>query len=165
MVPVPGSTHSARRKSTIDDGNRPSMADPSATADSGRSVYRSAAGPFFSSLWLLSQLMEYSYLLDMADDSEDPYMRLVYACKYIFLLLFSICSECSVKMISETDYMMQLLGRYLFTMLISEHGSLLIPSSVKHMKWSIMAELHLLRSRSINFSLPPVLWWYLCSCV
>lgn len=120
---------------------------------------------FFSSLWLLSQLMEYSYLLDMADDCEDPYMRLVYTCKCIFLLLVSICSERSVKMISETDYMMQLLGRYLFTMLISEHGSLLIPSLVKHMKWPITAALHLLRSRSINFSLPPVLWWYLCSCV
>lgn len=26
--------------------------------------------------------MEYSYLLDQADTSEDPYMRMVYACKY-----------------------------------------------------------------------------------
>lgn len=28
-----------------------------------------------------SQLMEYSHLLDQADECEDPYMRLVYACK------------------------------------------------------------------------------------
>lgn len=26
--------------------------------------------------------MEYSYLLDQADECEDPYMRLVYACEY-----------------------------------------------------------------------------------
>ena len=32
----------------------------------------------------LLQLMEYSYLLDRADECEDPYMRLVYACKYSF---------------------------------------------------------------------------------
>jgi len=25
--------------------------------------------------------MEYCHLLDLADESEDPYMRLVYACK------------------------------------------------------------------------------------
>ena len=30
----------------------------------------------------LLQLMEYSHLLDLADECEDPYMRLVYACKY-----------------------------------------------------------------------------------
>ena len=29
------------------------------------------------------QLMEYSHLLDLADQCEDPYMRLVYTCKYI----------------------------------------------------------------------------------
>jgi len=28
--------------------------------------------------------MEYSYLLDMADKTEDPYMRLVYACTDYF---------------------------------------------------------------------------------
>lgn len=28
--------------------------------------------------------MEYSYLLDMADKTEDPYMRLVYACRDYF---------------------------------------------------------------------------------
>ena len=31
---------------------------------------------------LLEQLMEYSYLLDRADECEDPYMRLVYASEY-----------------------------------------------------------------------------------
>ena len=34
-------------------------------------------------LW---QLMEYSYLLDQADECEDPYMVLVYACKYSLAL-------------------------------------------------------------------------------
>ncbi|CAL0304151.1 unnamed protein product [Lupinus luteus] len=29
----------------------------------------------------MAELMEYSYLLDKADESEDPYMRLVYACE------------------------------------------------------------------------------------
>lgn len=32
--------------------------------------------------------MEYSYLLDMADETEDPYLRLVYACKHYFHILF-----------------------------------------------------------------------------
>lgn len=26
--------------------------------------------------------MEYCHLLDLADECEDPYMRLVYACEY-----------------------------------------------------------------------------------
>ncbi|KAF7121321.1 hypothetical protein RHSIM_Rhsim13G0081400 [Rhododendron simsii] len=30
----------------------------------------------------MAELMEYSYLLDQADECEDPYMRLVYACEY-----------------------------------------------------------------------------------
>ena len=29
--------------------------------------------------------MEYSYLLDRADECEDPCMRLVYACEYFHL--------------------------------------------------------------------------------
>ncbi|BAT84467.1 hypothetical protein LR48_Vigan03g140100 [Vigna angularis] len=32
----------------------------------------------------MAELMEYSYLLDMADKTEDPYMRLVYACRDYF---------------------------------------------------------------------------------
>lgn len=36
-------------------------------------------------LQLLWQLMEYSYLLDQADKCEDPYMRMVYACKSLLL--------------------------------------------------------------------------------
>ena len=28
------------------------------------------------------QLMEYSHLLNLADECEDPYMKMVYACKY-----------------------------------------------------------------------------------
>lgn len=28
--------------------------------------------------------MEYSHLLDLADKTEDPYMRMVYACKNSF---------------------------------------------------------------------------------
>jgi len=37
--------------------------------------------------------MEYSYLLDLADECEDPYMRLMYASKYSFMcvLLLSVC--------------------------------------------------------------------------
>lgn len=30
--------------------------------------------------------MEYSHLLDFADKCEDPYLRLVYACKYFFVV-------------------------------------------------------------------------------
>ena len=37
------------------------------------------------------QLMEYSHLLDMADETEDPYMRMVYACKH-----FSSLPSCSL---------------------------------------------------------------------
>lgn len=38
------------------------------------------------------QLMEYSYLLDMADKTEDPYMRMVYACKNSFhVYMFLYC--------------------------------------------------------------------------
>lgn len=33
--------------------------------------------------------MEYSHLLDKADECEDPYMRLVYACKDILELNIS----------------------------------------------------------------------------
>lgn len=33
--------------------------------------------------------MEYSHLLDKADECEDPYMRLVYACEYILALNIS----------------------------------------------------------------------------
>jgi hypothetical protein len=32
--------------------------------------------------------MEYSHLLDQADESEDPYMQLVYACELFFSLVF-----------------------------------------------------------------------------
>ena len=43
----------------------------------------------------LLQLMEYSYLLDMADECEDPQMRLVYAGKHSFASLspslFCVC--------------------------------------------------------------------------
>lgn len=28
------------------------------------------------------QLMEYTHLLDLADECEDPHMKMVYACKY-----------------------------------------------------------------------------------
>jgi len=52
-------------------------------------------------LHLLSlQLMEYSYLLDMADKTEDPYMRMVYACKHIPTLLVLPCSFFMVWLIS-----------------------------------------------------------------
>jgi len=30
----------------------------------------------------MAEIMEYSHLLDQADECEDPYLRLVYACKY-----------------------------------------------------------------------------------
>lgn len=38
------------------------------------------------------QIMEYSYLLDRADECEDPYMRLVYACESSFTLNFYLAS-------------------------------------------------------------------------
>lgn len=34
-----------------------------------------------------TQLMEYCHLLDLADECEDPYMRMVYTCKYFHFLL------------------------------------------------------------------------------
>lgn len=46
-----------------------------------------------SMLQKMAELMEYSYLLDLADECEDPYMRLMYASKYSFMcvLLLSVC--------------------------------------------------------------------------
>ncbi|KAL6979164.1 Oxysterol-binding protein-related protein 3C, partial [Sarracenia purpurea var. burkii] len=43
----------------------------------------------------MAELMEYSYLLDQADECEDPYMRLVYACEYSIdsLVVYAICFE------------------------------------------------------------------------
>ena len=38
--------------------------------------------------------MEYSYLLDMADETEDPYLRLVYACKDYFHVLSLVVCAC-----------------------------------------------------------------------
>ncbi|KAJ8498239.1 hypothetical protein OPV22_008791 [Ensete ventricosum] len=37
----------------------------------------------------MAELMEYSYLLDMADDSEDPYMRLVYASSWAISVYYA----------------------------------------------------------------------------
>lgn len=37
-----------------------------------------------SDIWCLLQLLEYSHLLDLADECQDPYMRLVYACKCLY---------------------------------------------------------------------------------
>ncbi|CAL5368397.1 unnamed protein product [Camellia sinensis] len=36
-----------------------------------------------SMLQKMAELMEYSYLMDLADECEDPYMRLVYACNIL----------------------------------------------------------------------------------
>lgn len=50
-------------------------------------------------IWIVQwlwQLMEYSHLLDLADECEDPYMRLVYACKYSPTLNFHLmCASIS----------------------------------------------------------------------
>lgn len=35
------------------------------------------------------QLMEYAYLLDMADECEDPHVKMVYAGNHLSLLLLS----------------------------------------------------------------------------
>lgn len=46
-------------------------------------------------LWIVQwlwQLMEYSYLLDRADECDDPYMQLVYASEYSFTLNFHLVS-------------------------------------------------------------------------
>ena len=37
--------------------------------------------------------MEYSHLLDLADDCEDPYMRLVYACKCSICVCVCVCAR------------------------------------------------------------------------
>lgn len=39
-----------------------------------------------SDIWCLLQLLEYSHLLDLADECQDPYMRLVYACKCLYFV-------------------------------------------------------------------------------
>lgn len=37
---------------------------------------------------MVSQLMEYSSLLDQADECEDPCLRLVYVCEYTCAFIF-----------------------------------------------------------------------------
>lgn len=70
----------------------------------------------------MAELMEYSHLLDKADECEDPYMRLVYA--------------------------MQHLGQYQSTMLTNVHGNRLTQFLGRLMKWSTMVASHLFPNRS-----------------
>lgn len=49
--------------------------------------------------------MEYSYLLDRADECEDPYMRLVYASEYsLLLLLFTYNAHDTLVFIMDGTY-------------------------------------------------------------
>jgi len=43
-----------------------------------------------SMLQKMAELMEYSYLLDLADECEDPYMRLVYASSFFISIYYAI---------------------------------------------------------------------------
>ncbi|KAJ7950301.1 Oxysterol-binding family protein [Quillaja saponaria] len=43
-----------------------------------------------SMLQKMAELMEYSYLLDMADECEDPYMRLVYASSFFISVYYAL---------------------------------------------------------------------------
>ncbi|KAI8560514.1 hypothetical protein RHMOL_Rhmol04G0262300 [Rhododendron molle] len=43
-----------------------------------------------SMLQKMAELMEYSYLLDLADECEDPYMRLVYASSFFISVYYAI---------------------------------------------------------------------------
>lgn len=40
------------------------------------------------------QILEYTHLLDLADECEDPYMRVAYVCKFILFCyhFFFLCA-------------------------------------------------------------------------
>lgn len=98
--------------------------------------------------------MEYSNLLDQADECEDPYMRLVYAGEQTFLLNpRQIPVPFDLKTIHVLVCTLQHLGQYLSTMLFSAPGSLLIPFLVKPMKWLTIMGLLFFQSRSVSLSL------------
>jgi len=90
--------------------------------------------------------MEYSYLLDLADECEDPHMRLVHAGKHSFssLSLTVLCVfVCGFALWSGTyACWLQHHFLYLSTMGSKEPGSHLIQFLVRLMKWLIMAALH-----------------------
>lgn len=83
--------------------------------------------------------MEYSHLLDMADKTQDPYMRMVYACKQAHahsplpsLCVFKLCVPLVlVWLISINKMSQQQHGLYLCIMLTNVHGNRSIQSSVK----------------------------------
>lgn len=99
--------------------------------------------------------MEYSYLLDLADECEDPHMRLVYAGN-IFRSLPIMCIQSLYDSSDGQSYFLQLLGSYLYILPSKGPGSHLIQFLAKHMKWSTMVELLLLQSRwSLNTTWRP----------
>ena len=99
--------------------------------------------------------MEYSYLLDLADECEDPYMRLMYASKYSFMCVLHCLSVfvlvslfLCVYVWSETyACWLQQHGLYLSTMRSKEPGNHLIQFLVRLMKWLIMVALHSYQNR------------------
>lgn len=80
--------------------------------------------------------MEYTYLLELADECEDPHMRLVYAgntCIYHRNSFgFNVYSTIAL---TNNHAFLQLLGSYLFIRQSRGRGSLLIRFSEKHMNW------------------------------
>jgi hypothetical protein len=96
------------------------------------------------------QLMEYCELLDKADECEDPYMRMVYACEFSPSLALHIV-QCHI-MVDLTELLInlfQLHGLFRYTSHISAHGSLLIRSLERLMRWLTTRALHFLPSRSV----------------
>jgi len=97
--------------------------------------------------------MEYSYLLDLVDECEDPHMRLVYAGKHSFasLSLTVVCLCVWVGLHCDLGLMLAVCNIilyiyiyiYMSTMRSKEPGSHLIQFLVRLMKWLIMGALHL----------------------
>lgn len=95
--------------------------------------------------------MEYSYLLDQADECEDPYLRLVYACKSTF----STCFDFQILWLNVM-LCVQHHGLYLFTLPTNERGSLSILFLERHMRWPTMVAFHFFLSRCSCYTLHSV---------
>lgn len=90
--------------------------------------------------------MEYSYLLDQADECEDPYMRLVYASEYSFYL-FTYGARSALVLSWMAFMFLQRHGLFLFIMPTKGRGSHLILFLERLMNWLIIMESDLSQSR------------------
>lgn len=88
------------------------------------------------------QLMEYCELLDKADQCEDPYMRMAYACEFSSSLIWITTLAIGISWLADLLINFQLHGLCRPTMPIIVHGSLSIQSLERLMKWLTTTALH-----------------------